>query len=108
MERLVADVWRETLGLEAVDRQDNFFDVGGHSLLLVQVCSRLEARLGRRIELVTLFRFPSIASLAEHLTASQAPRAELAQVQRNAAERASRQQQAAQQRRARPNRGAPQ
>ncbi|WP_143178090.1 non-ribosomal peptide synthetase [Cystobacter ferrugineus] len=107
MEQLIADVWRETLGLEAVDRQDNFFDVGGHSLLLVQVCSRLEARLGRRIELVTLFRFSSIASLAEHLTASTAPRAELAQVQRNAAERASRQQQAAQQRRARPNRGAP-
>lgn len=107
LERLIAEVWRETLGLEAVDRQDNFFDVGGHSLLLVQVCSRLEARLGRRIELVTLFRFASIASLAEHLGAAEAPRGELAQVQRNAAERASRQQQAAQQRRARPNRGSP-
>ncbi|PTL83575.1 hypothetical protein DAT35_08755 [Vitiosangium sp. GDMCC 1.1324] len=105
LERLIAEVWRDVLGLEAVDRQDNFFDVGGHSLLLVQVCSRLEARLGRRIELVTLFRFPSIAALAEHLAASEAPRGELAQVQRNAAERASRQQQAAQQRRARLNRG---
>ncbi|MFE8605408.1 amino acid adenylation domain-containing protein [Archangium violaceum] len=108
LERLIAEVWREKLGLEAVDRQDNFFDVGGHSLLLVQVCSRLEARLGRRIELVTLFRFPSIASLAEHLGTAEAPRDGMEQVQRNAAERASRQQQAAQQRRARPNRGSPQ
>jgi amino acid adenylation domain-containing protein len=107
LERLLAQVWKEVLGLEEVGREDNFFDVGGHSLLLVQVCSRLEARLGRRIELVTLFRYSSIAALAEHLQAPQGPAAAEAQVHRTAAERASLQQQAAQRRRASLKRGTP-
>jgi amino acid adenylation domain-containing protein len=67
MERLVAAVWRELLGLERVGLHDNFFDLGGHSLLLVQAHSRLESLLGRSLAMVDLFRFPTVESLAAHL-----------------------------------------
>jgi acyl carrier protein len=48
-ERLVAEAWREALGLERVSVQDNFFDLGGHSLLSMRVLARLERSLGLRL-----------------------------------------------------------
>jgi acyl carrier protein len=48
-EEIVARVWREALGVEAVGVQDNFFDIGGHSLLSMRVIARLESQLGVRI-----------------------------------------------------------
>jgi hypothetical protein len=49
MERLVADVWREALGVDSVSVRDNFFDLGGHSLMAARVLTRLEGPAGRRI-----------------------------------------------------------
>jgi acyl carrier protein len=49
MERSVADTWREVLGVEKVGIYDNFFDIGGHSLLAVRVITRLDKRLGVKI-----------------------------------------------------------
>ncbi len=49
MEVLVADLWREALGIDRISVRNNFFDLGGHSLLAVQVISRLERKIGRRI-----------------------------------------------------------
>ncbi|HVF62225.1 MAG TPA: amino acid adenylation domain-containing protein [Thermoanaerobaculia bacterium] len=73
-EELVAEIWREVLERESVGVQDNFFDLGGHSLKLVQVQRRLEERTGRELSIVDLFRHPTIAALAEHLAgADQAP-----------------------------------
>jgi acyl-coenzyme A synthetase/AMP-(fatty) acid ligase len=48
-ECLVAEAWREALGLERVSVQDNFFDLGGHSLLSMRVLARLEKSLGLRL-----------------------------------------------------------
>ena len=48
VERAVAGVWKDVLGLEEVGREDNFFDLGGHSLLLVQVHARLQEAAARR------------------------------------------------------------
>ena len=67
MERLIVAVWGELLQLERVGIHDNFFDLGGHSLLLVQVHSRLEALLGRTLPMVDMFRFPTVEALAAHL-----------------------------------------
>jgi hypothetical protein len=67
MERLIVAVWGELLQLELVGIHDNFFDLGGHSLLLVQVHSRLEALLGRTLPMVDMFRFPTVEALAAHL-----------------------------------------
>ncbi len=67
VEEQIAAVWREVLGLEKVGVEDNFFDVGGHSLLLVRLHSRLQEVLGREISLMELFSHPNIRSQADHL-----------------------------------------
>ncbi|WP_328433271.1 non-ribosomal peptide synthetase [Streptomyces sp. NBC_00425] len=66
-ERLVADVWSEVLAVEQVGAEDNFFEAGGHSLLLLRVQARLTERLGRQIPVVDLFTYPTVRSLARHL-----------------------------------------
>ncbi len=79
MERAVAVIWCEVLGLAEVGVDESFFDLGGHSLLLARVHSRLHALLGpdRQPSMVDLFRYPTVATLAAHLagTASEAPTA---------------------------------
>jgi hypothetical protein len=64
----IASLWCETLGLDKVGIDDNFFDVGGHSLLVVRVHRELGQRLDRTVSLTDLYRFPTIRSLARHLT----------------------------------------
>jgi polyketide synthase PksJ len=59
----IAAIWREVLQLEEVDIKDNFFDIGGTSVLLTHVHPRLSAILGREIPLMDLFRYPTIESL---------------------------------------------
>jgi len=67
-EEMIAGVWRELLQLSHVSREANFFDLGGHSLLAVQVHRRLRELLPERpLGITDLFRFPTIADLAEYL-----------------------------------------
>ena len=49
MERFIAGLWREALGIEAVGVRDNFFDIGGHSLLAMRVLAQVQKRVGRRM-----------------------------------------------------------
>ena len=72
LERTIATVWQEFLHVEKVGRHENFFDLGGHSLLLVQIHSTLRATLNRDITLIDLFRHPTISSLAKYLSQEQA------------------------------------
>jgi acyl carrier protein len=67
VEQTIAEVWREVLGVERVGVRHNFFDLGGHSLLLVRLHARLQEALGRELALVDLFNYPNIRALAEHL-----------------------------------------
>ncbi len=71
LEAQVAAIWCEVLGVERVGREDGFFDIGGHSLLLARVHARLRESLGRDIAIVELFRHPTVAALAEHLGAGE-------------------------------------
>jgi pristinamycin I synthase-3/4 len=73
MERVVAEVWQEVLGGPPVGVHDNFFEVGGHSLLLARLQERLEARLARPVRMVELFRYPTVGAYAAFL--GQAPAA---------------------------------
>ncbi len=66
-ERAIAQVWQQLLGIERIGREDNFFDLGGHSLLLVQAHAALVETLGRALPVTDLFQFPTIQSLAAHL-----------------------------------------
>jgi amino acid adenylation domain-containing protein len=64
------DVWRSVLNMEGVGIFDNFFDLGGNSLLMGRVQTKLQTVLGRTVALVDLFKYPNIAALAAHLTMS--------------------------------------
>lgn len=67
LEAQIASVWTELLSVERVGLDDNFFDLGGHSLLTVQAQRRLKDVLARPLALTDLFRFPTIRALAEFL-----------------------------------------
>jgi amino acid adenylation domain-containing protein len=69
LERLLAGIWRQVLRLPTVGIHDSFFDLGGTSLTLTALLSRLNEALGGRLPLVALYEFPTIASLARHLAA---------------------------------------
>ncbi len=64
--RQLTAIWEEILELDHVAPDDNFFDLGGNSLLLVRVHSRLVATLQRSIPLLGLYQYPTIAALARY------------------------------------------
>lgn len=70
LEQQLLDVWEDMLGITGVGVDDNFFDSGGHSLLVVRMHRRLISTLslGRPIALIDLYRFPTIRSFAEAFT----------------------------------------
>ncbi|HVU49083.1 MAG TPA: MupA/Atu3671 family FMN-dependent luciferase-like monooxygenase [Polyangia bacterium] len=70
LESTIGQVWAQLLGLARVSTQDNLFELGANSLLMVQANGRLKAALGRELSLVEMFRFPSISTLAAHLAAA--------------------------------------
>jgi len=72
MEKTIAAAWRDVLHLEKVGVDDNFFDVGGHSLLLVRVHSRLRSEMSHPLTVTNLFRYPTIRALARFLSEGQA------------------------------------
>ncbi|NUR29126.1 MAG: amino acid adenylation domain-containing protein, partial [Catenulispora sp.] len=69
----LAQIWSELLRLDAatIGPDDDFFDLGGHSLLASRLVSRLSARLGVEIDLVEAFSHPTLAALAEVVTAAE-------------------------------------
>ncbi|MFF2659829.1 amino acid adenylation domain-containing protein [Kitasatospora sp. NPDC058032] len=71
LERTLAELWRKVLGIERVGAHDNFFDLGGHSLLMAELRSLLAADTGHRVSMVELFQHPTVASLAAHLSRSE-------------------------------------
>ncbi|MGW7446232.1 non-ribosomal peptide synthetase [Kitasatospora sp. NPDC054795] len=68
LERLVAQVWQEVLHTEAVGTDQNFFDIGGHSLLMVGLHHRLRATTGREVDLLDLFQHTTVRAQAELLS----------------------------------------
>ena len=71
LERQIATVWKQVLHLEKVGTHENFFDLGGHSLLLAQVQSKLGKQLqgiiDKDISVMNLFTYPTISELAQYL-----------------------------------------
>ena len=97
----VAAVWSEVLGIDKVGEQDNFFDLGGHSLLLIRVHRILEDRLSPGLSVVELFKHPTVGALAQRIAQGRAtPPAPTPQ--RDEQDRAQRQRAALLQQRRRP------
>ena len=72
LERRLVAVWCEILRQSEIGRDDNFFDLGGTSLLLTQVHERLGRELGRELTITLLFEHPTVRSLAENLASDTA------------------------------------
>ncbi|GDY49686.1 putative non-ribosomal peptide synthetase [Streptomyces violaceusniger] len=67
LQEAIAAIWARTLGVEQVGVHENFFDLGGHSLLVVRVQTEIHRDLGRDISVVALFENPTVASVARQL-----------------------------------------
>jgi amino acid adenylation domain-containing protein len=67
LERQIASIWADALGVSSVGLEDRFFDIGGHSLLMVEVHDQLRDRMGQQVALLDLFQYPTVRSLARHL-----------------------------------------
>jgi len=68
LEQTIIDVWRKNLDIDQFGLTENFFDLGGNSLLLVSVHASLEKILQIALPITALFEFTTVQSLAEHLT----------------------------------------
>jgi amino acid adenylation domain-containing protein len=86
LERIIVEAWEDALGVDGVGLNENFFDLGAHSLLVAEVHMQLQQQLGRELSLVDLFQFPTVTALANHLNGEEvAPRVSSRAEQRLAA-----------------------
>ena len=67
LEREVLAIWEETLGRDGIGVDDNFFDIGGHSLLVVRMHRRMKDKFTSSIPLTDLYRFPTVRDFASAL-----------------------------------------
>jgi malonyl CoA-acyl carrier protein transacylase/acyl carrier protein len=67
VEQILADIWRRTLGVKQVDFGENFFDLGGTSLIAVRLFADIEKILGRKLPISTLYKAPTLGQLASIL-----------------------------------------
>ena len=72
LERMIAQAWKDALGVDHVGLNENFFDLGAHSLMVAEVHMQLQQLLGRELAVVDLFQFPTITALAHHLNGEEA------------------------------------
>jgi len=65
---IITSIYKEMLQLDEIDTSANFFDLGGHSMLLVKAAIKLRDVLKREVTTVDIFQYTTIDSLAEHLS----------------------------------------
>jgi amino acid adenylation domain-containing protein len=68
VEQVVASIWQQVLQVEKVGLHDHFFDLGGHSLRMLQVNGKLREAFNRDISMVEMFQYPTVDSLAVFLS----------------------------------------
>lgn len=66
-EKMVARIWEEMMGLEKISILDNFFQLGGRSLVAVKIMAKIEQETGKRLPLATLFEYSTVEQLAARL-----------------------------------------
>jgi amino acid adenylation domain-containing protein len=64
LERKLAELWEQVLGVAPVGRHDSFFELGGHSLLAVKLIARIERTLDARVPIASLFQAPTVSEMA--------------------------------------------
>ncbi len=71
IEQKIASVWQRVLGLKQVSVEDNFFDVGGDSLQLLEAHAELQKILSPDLVITDLFEYPTVRALAKHVGGTQ-------------------------------------
>ena len=66
--RAIVGIWQDILKLDKVGIHDNFFDLGGNSLDMIRLKSRLQELLKKEINMMTLFQYPTIHTFTQHIT----------------------------------------
>ena len=74
LEAALETIWRESMGLDEIGCDENFFDLGGHSLIGIEIVTRIRADLGLPCALPDLTLHPTITELANSIAASIASR----------------------------------
>jgi len=74
LEQVIARLWQDVLRVPSVGLDDNFFDLGGDSLLLIAVHAKLQKEVPTAIQITDLFEFPTIRGLTRHLNGNEAER----------------------------------
>lgn len=87
MQRGIAETFKRILGVVRVGQSDSFFALGGHSLLAVQAHRELKASIAPDMAITDLFRFPTVAALAAHLSDRGGAEERLSRVANRAASR---------------------
>lgn len=87
IEATITLVWQEALGIERIGVNDNFFDAGGHSLLMVQVHNKLSDLFDKKISIVEMFAKPTISALAEYFSETNGHKPTFEKVMHRAARR---------------------
>ncbi|WP_405387460.1 phosphopantetheine-binding protein [Streptomyces sp. NBC_01102] len=72
-EHEVSRIWAELLGIDEADVNANFFDIGGHSLLLMDLAGRFERELNINPDVLMLLEYPTIALFTAHWNSLQTP-----------------------------------
>jgi Phosphopantetheine attachment site. len=71
-EATIAQIWKEVLNISTLRVSDNFFDLGGQSLLLMRATARIQRELAIPLPPMVMFQYPTVESLAAHIhTASE-------------------------------------
>jgi acyl carrier protein len=68
LEQTIASIWQQVFNIDRVSIHTNFFDLGGNSLLVTKVHSKLRAALNSDIQVIELFKHSTIHSLAKYLS----------------------------------------
>jgi len=81
-QKQLAAIWAQVLGVKAVGPDDNFFALGGHSLLGVKLIAAIQEKmeLGDELKLSDLFEFPALSAFAEHVETLAASNEETGQI----------------------------
>jgi acyl carrier protein len=84
LEQTIIATWRELLGAERIRPTDNFFDLGGNSLLLVRIHASLQKALQVKLPITALFEFTTVRSLAHYLGGQLSPESSISDAQQRA------------------------
>jgi len=68
-QRVIAEIWQESFGIEHIGPRDGFFDLGGHSLMALQIVARIRDRFGADLSLARFLELATVERVAAHIDA---------------------------------------